>query len=307
MGDPLADVVAELYALPPEEFTAARNERAKQAKADGDKPLSQEIGKLRKPSAAAWVLNQMVRHHRGEIDQFLAIGEALREAQAEFDADQLKELSRQRHQVVAAVARQARALSRQLGNPVSNAVEAEVEQTLRAALADPAAADAVSSGQLTKTLDYVGLGDTQVDLTGAVAVPGTAVATPAALRAVPSTPAPDAAPDRTDDDRAARRRAELEQARQDAEDGERAAAEADEDLATAERRVGSAEDRRGELEAQVADLERQVEEARDELAVAGRDVRSAGRDRDRAAKHADAAHVAADRARARVARLEERG
>src|SRR4051794_30734046 len=121
--DALAEVADELYGLPPDEFTGARNDRAKQAKADGDKELSQAITKLRKPSVAAWLLNQMVRHHGGELDQFLAVGAALREAQAELDPDELKQLSRQRHQVVSAVSRQARALGRRLGNPVSAAVE----------------------------------------------------------------------------------------------------------------------------------------------------------------------------------------
>jgi hypothetical protein len=297
----LADAVDELYALPPEEFTAVRNERAKAAKAAGDKDLSQAIGKLRKPSSAAWLLNQMARHHAGELDQFLAVGAALREAQAELDADQLRDLSRKRHQVVAAVARQARALARRLGNPVSDTVEGEVEQTLRAALADPAAAAAVAGGSLTRTLDYAGLGDTAVDLTGAVALTGAAPH----RRAAREAPA-EAGTDAEDGRRAERERAELERAEADAADREREAAEAAEELERTERRVEAAESRRAATEDRIAELERQLEAAREEHADAGRDVRAAGRERSRAAAHADSARVAADRAQARATRLRGR-
>jgi hypothetical protein len=304
----LPDVVEELYGLPPEEFTAIRNERAKAAKAAGDRELSQAIGKLRKPSSAAWLLNQMSRHHADELDQFLAVGAALREAQAEFDADQLKDLSRKRHQVVAAVARQARALARQLGNPVSDTVEGEVEQTLRAALADPEAAAAVSGGSLTRTLDYAGLGDTAVDLTGAVALPGAA---PHRREPREAPRGGDGAGTGTDADeesrrRAERERAELEQAERDAADREHEAAEAAAELDRTERRVEAAESRRAATEDRIAELERELEAAREEHADAGRDVRAAGRERSRAAAHADSARVAADRAQARATRLRER-
>jgi DNA repair exonuclease SbcCD ATPase subunit len=301
-ADELSAAVAELYGLPPGEFTGARNERAKTAKSAGDKELSQAIGRLRKPSTAAWLLNQMVRHHPDEIDQFLAIGSALREAQADLDADQLRQLSRQRHQVVAAVARQARALARQLGHPVSDTVEAEVEQTLRAALADEDAAAAISGGQLTKTLDYAGLGDTRVDLTDAVAVPGAAP---------PPRPSggrpPDREPAEPSADAVARRRAELEQAQQDADEAERAAAEAEQAADDAGRRADEAETRRRELQDRITELERQLEQAREDLADTGREARTAARDRDAAVRRAQTAQAQADKAHARVTRLRDAG
>ena len=55
------DVAQELYALVPEEFTAARNARAKEAKAAGDAELAAQVQALRKPTAGAWLLNQLVR------------------------------------------------------------------------------------------------------------------------------------------------------------------------------------------------------------------------------------------------------
>lgn len=56
--------VDDLYGLPLAEFTAARNALAKDT---GDK----EIAKLKKPSTAAWALNQAARKHKGDVARFL--------------------------------------------------------------------------------------------------------------------------------------------------------------------------------------------------------------------------------------------
>ncbi|MGH9179173.1 MAG: hypothetical protein ACRD0N_11565 [Acidimicrobiales bacterium] len=44
----------DLYALDPEEFTAARNELAKQLRAEGRRDHATAVGKLRRPSVTAW-------------------------------------------------------------------------------------------------------------------------------------------------------------------------------------------------------------------------------------------------------------
>src|ERR687883_513776 len=122
------------------------------------RPTAAAIGALRRPSLAAWVVNALVRHRADEIEQLLALGEALRSAQEGLAGDQVRALGRQRQQVLAAVGRQARALARELGHPVSEDVGQEVEQTLGAAMADPEVAEAVRSGRLTSPSSYAGLG-----------------------------------------------------------------------------------------------------------------------------------------------------
>lgn len=145
----------DLYALPPEEFTAARDAAAKE-----DKALKQ----LRRPTVAAWVVNTLVRREGTLLDDLLALGQELAQAQSGRDADALRELGRQRKELVAAVTQTAVELA---GRDVTAAVRLEVEQTLEAALADPASGEAVRSGQLTRALQYAGFGG--VDLEGAVA------------------------------------------------------------------------------------------------------------------------------------------
>ena len=131
------DVADELYEVTPEEFVALRKQRQDQAKADGDKALAKEIGALPKPSAAAWACNLLVREHRAEIEDLVELGDLLREAQENLAGDQLRALDVQRRQLVTALTRQARGLTAGREHPVSTAVATQVEETLRAAMADP--------------------------------------------------------------------------------------------------------------------------------------------------------------------------
>ena len=104
----LADVVQELYGLAPGDFTAERNQRAKDLKADGEAVLAAQVKALGKPTSAAWLVNQLVRHHGEEVEKVAAVGAALREAQDDLDRDELLALNKQRHLVLRAVTQQAR-------------------------------------------------------------------------------------------------------------------------------------------------------------------------------------------------------
>ncbi|MDQ4138664.1 MAG: hypothetical protein M3116_07470, partial [Actinomycetota bacterium] len=155
-GGALTDAADELYGLAPGEFTAARNARAKAAKASGDKDLGAHLARLPKPSAAAWGVNMLVRHRRTEIDQLLELGRTMRAAQEELDSDTLRSLGTQRRAVIGAVAKQARSLARELGQSIGEPAVEEIEQTLQAAMADPNAAAAVRTGRLVRPLTTVG-------------------------------------------------------------------------------------------------------------------------------------------------------
>jgi hypothetical protein len=158
----------ELYALPPEQFTAARDEAARQAKADGDPDAAKALKALRRPSVAAWLVNRLAADQADLLEQLLALGPALAQAQAGGHVDQLRALGQQRRQLVEAVADAAVGVS---GRGVGTAVRDEVVGTLEAALADPASGQAVRSGRLVRALSYAGFGG--VDLADAVAEPGT--------------------------------------------------------------------------------------------------------------------------------------
>ena len=232
------DAVAdELYALPREEFTAARDSRAKAARAAGDRDLATAIGTLRKPTSAAWLANLLAREHPGEVHDLTELGAALREAHATLDGATLQELSRQRHQVVHALVQRVRTLGCDAGNPVSEAVAREVEETLTAALSDPDAARALAAGRLATALS-----PSAGWFAGAGAGAGTA---PRPVAALSSSM-------RTDDgarQRVAQELAEVRAAAREAADAQReahrAVEDADQHVADAERRIRDLERRIG--------------------------------------------------------------
>src|SRR5688572_1373311 len=177
----LADVAGRLYALPFDEFVAARTAAAKAAAAESNRQLSQAIKALPKPSAAAWTVNMLAHHDPDTVRQLRDLGQTMQGAQAALDAAALRELSRERRKLLTEAVSAARLAAEQQGRPVSAPVAAEVEETLRAATADAAAAAAVQSGMLLRVLNADGLD--RVDLEDAVAVPS-------ALGQVPAPPKP---------------------------------------------------------------------------------------------------------------------
>jgi hypothetical protein len=158
-ADPLADVVTDLYELPPEDFVAARNEAVKRAKTAGDRRLADEIGRLRRPTVGAWAVNRLARQRPELVGELLELGVALRSAQRDLRGEDLRELSVRRRAVVAALSREAIRLARR-DHRRDNLPVAEIEATLAAALADPAVAEQVRTGRLTKTVVYAGFGET---------------------------------------------------------------------------------------------------------------------------------------------------
>jgi hypothetical protein len=310
----LDEVADELYDVPPEEFIALRTARQDEAKADGDKALAKEIGALPKPSAAAWVSNLLVRAQRPEIEGLVDLGNLLREAQENLAGDQMRALDIQRRQLIAALTRQARVLANERGHPISTAVATQVEETLRAAMADPEAGEALLSGRLTSPMSYSGLGTTvsRPDLRilrppGAGRTPPPRPGRPAATPLRPSADERKRAREREREEarHAAeeRRRRELEEARRAADE---AAALADEAQAAAEderQRIEELDARRASLEARVAELTDQLSHAEGEVAEVAGQLKRAERRRKSAEHEAAEAVVARERARARAAEL----
>ena len=75
------EITDRLYALPPEEFTRARNEAERELRKAGEREQADRVKALRKPTAAAAAVNQLVRSHRSEVEAFLAAAAGLRDAQ----------------------------------------------------------------------------------------------------------------------------------------------------------------------------------------------------------------------------------
>lgn len=75
------EIADRLYALPPEEFTQARNLAERELRKSGERGQADRVKALRKPSAAAGAVNRLVRGHRAEVEAFLDAAATLRDAQ----------------------------------------------------------------------------------------------------------------------------------------------------------------------------------------------------------------------------------
>ncbi len=265
---PAVDFVSDLYALPPEQFIAARDEAVKQAKAAGDRRLAAEIGKLRRPTVAAWVVNRLAQERPEMVEELLDLGEALRSAQRNLRGDELRELSLRRRALVSALARESVVLARR-EHRRDNLPVAEVEATLTAALADPDVAEMVRTGQLTRTVEYTGFGETPRPrlrlLQGGSADPEIDVGRSNAVTVAPTgRDRPTSTKERGDRDAGTRARAQREAAQREAAEREAAEREAAE---RAEKERREAERREAERAA-AAELRRARATAHRELLAA---------------------------------------
>ncbi|MDQ3628050.1 MAG: hypothetical protein M3419_04455 [Actinomycetota bacterium] len=284
--DDLADLATDLYALAPEEFVAARTALAKHWRTEGDRELARQVGELPKPTMAAWLLNQLVRRSRQEVARLVELGAELREAQRTLAGDQMRALTRQRHTVVAAFARQVATLADELERPVSAAVAHQVDETLRAAVADADAGHALLSGRLTTALSYVGMGD--VDVSAAVALP----------TARPRRTAKRVRDQETEtDELAAARRRRLDVARAALADAEAAAARAGAELDRLGREVSPLESASAALHVRLEELQAALTTVSEQAAEADRRLHAAQSARDAALEAADEARHTVRRAR----------
>ncbi len=160
MEDVPEDVAQRLYRLPPDRFVAARDEEVERARQAGDRRRADAIGKLRKPTLAAWLVNLLALEAPDRLAELLELGAQLRAAQRDLRGDELRRLSGERREAVGELVREVRRLAIRAGRSArENLPLTDVETTLGAALADAGTAETVRAGRLTKPIDYAGFGD----------------------------------------------------------------------------------------------------------------------------------------------------
>lgn len=306
----LDTVADQLYALAPDEldsFAERRAELARQARAEGDRALAGQIGKLRKPVQAAALVNLLVRTQPAALAELTELAHALREAHRHLRGGELRQLSERRQQVLGRLT----GLTRKAGRKVSESVADQVRATFEAAIADETAQEAVLSGRLTATLSYSGFGT--VDIGDAVAVPRRLSAVPdlpkdAAEGKQPPTAERSAADPgssrRGKQAEAARREAARKPAERELARAERSHTEALDTLDRAIEELDAARARQRRLAEQVRQLEEQLATARSQAERAERATGAAEREHRRAARAVERAELAVTSAQADLAELD---
>ena len=154
MAIDLEQAIDELYAVELSEFTRARNELAKRLRDEKRGDEAEHVKALKKPSVSAWIVNQLARQRRKDIDLLLDAGHRIREAQrgvltgsdrADFDE------ARKRQQRALDALRDA---AKQLGG--SGATLDRVSNTLRAAAITDGGREQLALGRFTSDLALTG-------------------------------------------------------------------------------------------------------------------------------------------------------
>jgi hypothetical protein len=74
----------ELYGLALDRFTTERQALARTLRSEGKREEAARVTALRKPSVAAWAVNQLVRTQRKDLAELFKAGDAARRAQADL-------------------------------------------------------------------------------------------------------------------------------------------------------------------------------------------------------------------------------
>jgi hypothetical protein len=134
----------DLYGLPLDEFTQARNALATRLRKEGERAAADEVKSLRKPSVAAWAANKLAREERPLVERFLEASDRVGSARG----DDARAALTEHRDVLRELARAARGLAPSAAD--------RVVETLRAAALDDEARDVLLRGRLSRELEAAG-------------------------------------------------------------------------------------------------------------------------------------------------------
>ena len=152
----LDEALDDLYGAPLDEFVAERKRLAKRLTGDD----AAELAKLRKPNVAAWVLNQLARRERRDIDLLLDAGHRLRQAQAGVlrgaERETFEDARRKESDALKRLRKAAERLLRDARGSASASSLAQIEESLRAAAITEAGRELLARGRFTEPLRATG-------------------------------------------------------------------------------------------------------------------------------------------------------
>ncbi|HEX2403732.1 MAG TPA: hypothetical protein VHM29_03435 [Acidimicrobiia bacterium] len=149
--------VSDLYILPLDRFTVARDELAQQLESAGDVDEAKRVARLRKPTVAAWALNRASRNNPDEVGRLRDSHQQLRQAGSRQAVEQASEMRRR------AIAALTDAAMAEL-DAGSLQTRDRVTRTLLAIATDGQGEADLSSGTLVRELEPSGGGWGEMEL-----------------------------------------------------------------------------------------------------------------------------------------------
>jgi hypothetical protein len=146
----------DLYALPLDEFTAARDELAAELKRSGDGDEAARVKRLKKPTVAAWTVNQVARRHADDVGELLA----LRDEMNDVSGAALRAVGEKRRRLLARLVRHAEGVLRDGGHAPTAATLEKVTQSFQGGATEEEV-EQLRTGRLTRELTpsgFAGLG-----------------------------------------------------------------------------------------------------------------------------------------------------
>ena len=151
----------DLYALPLDEFTPARNALEKQLRKEGKRDQAAEVKALRKPTAPAWALNRVARSNPKGMTALTKASEAVRREQERLlaggEREKLAKAVAKQRELVGQLVGEASAAAKAAGIAATAAFEDKVSNTLRAAAVDEDVAGELAEGRLSREHEAVGM------------------------------------------------------------------------------------------------------------------------------------------------------
>jgi hypothetical protein len=154
----LDEAIDRLYGVDLAEFVPERTRLAKELRAEGRREEAEQLAKLRKPTVAAWAVNQLTRQQRRDVDLLLDAGHRLREAQAGvLRGNDKAEFDRARATERDALRRLTHTADELLGGTTPSTLQ-QIGDMLRAAAVSEEGREQLARGQFVAPLEAEGFG-----------------------------------------------------------------------------------------------------------------------------------------------------
>jgi hypothetical protein len=140
---------ADLYAVPPEQFTAARQALVAALRQAGDTDAATEAAAIKRPTLPLWAINQLARHDQAAVTRLIEAAEQLKMAQlGRRPGGDLRAASETYQALLKRCEERGAAFLHQAAAGVTVAARNRLARTLATAAADPALRPALREGRL---------------------------------------------------------------------------------------------------------------------------------------------------------------